>query len=63
MLDDNNNAPAPDPPPDADTVYRHYLEKCRRQGVEPVARDHARKLIAEWSNTIAASRSVPPIKH
>jgi len=60
---DNNNTPALDPPPDADTVYRNYLERCRRRGVEPVARDQAHKLIAEWSDTLAASRSVPPIKH
>jgi hypothetical protein len=60
---DNNNTPAPDPPPDADTVYRNYLERCRRRGVEPVPRDQAHKLIAEWSDTIAASRAVPPIKH
>ena len=44
---DNDNAPALDPPPDADTVYRNHVKTCRRLGVEPVARDHVHKLIAE----------------
>jgi len=61
MLD--NNTTMLGPPPDADTVYRNYLETCRRNGVEPVARDHAHQLIAEWSDTIVASRSVPPSTH
>ena len=60
---DCNSTPALNPPPDADTVYRKYLDRCRRLGVEPVARDHAHKLIAEWSDTIAASRPVPPSTH
>ncbi len=50
-------------PPDADTVYRNYLRTCRRLGVEPVPRERARKLIQEWADTIAASRSVFPIRH
>jgi hypothetical protein len=61
MLDHNNRTMLA-PPPDADAVYRNYLEKCRRLGVEPVARDHAHELIAEWSDTIAG-RSVPPSTH
>ena len=50
-------------PPDPDRVYRHYLERCRRLGIEPVLRDRAHGLIAEWNNVIAASRTVPPINH
>ena len=47
---DNNNTRAFDPP-DADAVYAHYLETCRRAGVEPVPRERARELIAERSAT------------
>ena len=60
---DNDNTPGLDPSPDADAVYRNYLRTCQHVGVKPVARGHARKLIAQWSDTIAASRSVPPVKH
>ena len=52
MIDDTPDAPALDPP-DADTVYAHYLETCRRVGVEPVPRERAQDLIREWSETIA----------
>lgn len=48
-------------PPDPDRVYRNHLETCRHLGVEPVPRERARKLIQEWTDTIAPSRSVPPI--
>ena len=44
--------------PDVDLVYAHYLETCRRLGVKAVPRDRARKLIKEWTNTIAANRSI-----
>ena len=54
MLDDTD-APAPNRP-DPDRVYRNYLERCRRLGIEPVRRDHARDLMAEWSVVIQASR-------
>jgi hypothetical protein len=63
MPDDaNNDAPAPDPP-DADAVYVRSLETCRRLGVEPVPRERAVGLIAEWSDAVATGRSVPPVKH
>lgn len=49
MLDDaDEDAPAFDPP-EPDRVYRYYLETCRRAGVEPVPRDRAQDLIAEWT--------------
>ena len=48
-------------PPDPDCVYRHYVERCRRLGIEPVLRDRARDLIAEWNDAIAASRTAPSI--
>ena len=52
MIDDTaSDAPAFDPP-DADTVYRYYLETCRRLGVDPVPRERAADLIAEWSAVI-----------
>jgi hypothetical protein len=38
-------------PPDADEVYAHYPETCRRLGVEPVPLEHARKLMREWAAT------------
>ena len=63
MLDDaDNNAPAVDPL-DADRVYRNYPVTCRRLTVKPVPRERARKLIQEWTDTLAASRSVPPTQH
>ena len=49
-------------PPDPDRVYRRYLERCRRLGIDPVLRDRAHDLIAEWNHAIAASRTVPPAK-
>ena len=63
MHDDaDNDAPAFDPP-DEDAVYSRYLETCKRLGVEPVPRERAQGPIEEWSDAIAAGRSVPPIKH
>lgn len=50
MLD--NDAPEFDPP-DADTVYAHYLETCPRLGVEPVARDRALGLMQEWGEVLS----------
>jgi len=44
-------------------VYRNYPVTCRRLGVTAVPRDRAQDLIAEWSEAIAAGRSVPPITH
>jgi len=49
--------------PDADRVYRNYLATCRRLGINPVPRERAEGLIAEWSAEIVAGRSVPPISH
>lgn len=45
-------------PPDADTVYRNYLETCRRAGVEPVPRERAQQLMAEW-NEVLSGRPEP----
>jgi len=47
--------------PDPDLVYANYLKTCPRGGVQPpISREHAAKLIAEWSDVIAARRSAPP---
>jgi hypothetical protein len=48
-------------PPDEDVVYEGYLETCPRLGVEPVSRDRAQGLMAEWSDAIAARGSAPPL--
>ena len=48
--------------PDPDRVYALYLEPCRRLGVNPVPRERAQDLIAEWFAAIAAGR-VPPTAH
>jgi hypothetical protein len=40
-------------PPDAERVYRNYLETCRRAGVEPVSRDRAQGLMAEWNEALS----------
>jgi len=47
--------------PDADTVYARYLVTCRRLGIDAVPRELAQRLIAEWSEAIAAGRSIPSI--
>ena len=60
MLNDSDT-PARNPP-DPDRVYRNYLETCRLLGIEPVPRDRAHDLIAEWDDATAAGRTVPPIK-
>ena len=53
MIDDTaGDAPALDPP-DADTVYAHYLETCRRLGVEPVPRERALGLMQEWGEVLS----------
>jgi hypothetical protein len=50
VVDDaERDAPELDPP-DAESVYRNYVETCRRLGVEPVPRDRAQDLMAEWSD-------------
>jgi hypothetical protein len=33
--------------PDADAVYRNYLDTCRWRHIEPLPRDRARELVAE----------------
>lgn len=55
MLDDVGDEPGIDAP-DAESVYRNHVETCRRLGVEPVPRERARDLIAEWSGAIAGLR-------
>ena len=52
MNDDTDAGPIK--PPDPDEVYRHYLETCRRIGIEPVPRDRADELMREWSAAIYA---------
>ena len=49
-------------PPDPDRVYRRHLARCQRLGIEPVPRDRAHDLIAEWNDAITAGWKVPPIK-
>ena len=63
MLDDGDNDASGIVPRDPSSVYRSYLRTCKRLGVRPVLRDRARKHIEEWTDTIAASRSVPPTQH
>ena len=60
MLNDSDTF-APNPP-DPDRVYRRHLERCQRLGIEPVPRDCAQDLIAEWNDAITAGWTVPPIK-
>jgi hypothetical protein len=60
MLNDSDTPPRN--PPDPDRVYRRHLERCRRLGIEPVPRDRAHDLIAEWNDTIAAGWTVAQIK-
>jgi hypothetical protein len=63
MLDDaDKDAPEFDPP-DADRVYRNYVETCRRLGIEPVLRGQAQALMAEWSDALAGRRLIPPKTH
>jgi hypothetical protein len=59
VIDDDNATNIPFDPPDPDIAWEHYLETCRRAGVTPVSREHADGLIAEWTATTAAGRSVP----
>jgi hypothetical protein len=47
MIDDDGALVIPFDPPDADRVYRNYLETCRRAGVKAVSRERAQGLIAE----------------
>jgi hypothetical protein len=49
--------------PDVERVYRNYLATCRRLGIKPVLRGHARELMAEWSVALAGRRSAPPNTH
>lgn len=61
MFDDaDNDAPAFDPP-DAERVYRNYVETYRRIGVEPVPRDRAQALMVGWSAVLAARHIQPPL--
>jgi hypothetical protein len=40
-------------PSDADQLYAHYLETCRRAGVTSVSMDRAQGLIQEWTEVLA----------
>ena len=62
MLDDADKTPAFDPP-DARQVVHQLPRNVPALGVEPVPRDRAQDLMAEWSDAIAAGRSGPPSKH
>ena len=48
--------------PDPDRVYLHYLETCRRLGIEPVPREQAFGLIVGWTEVLTG-RTDPPITH
>ena len=48
-------------PLDADTVYDHYLETCRRAGVTPLSRECAEGLIQEWNEVLSGRPE--PITH
>ena len=50
-------------PPDPDLICEHYLEICRRAGVEPVSRERADKLITEGSAALAAGLTVASTTH
>ncbi len=50
---DADNDPLEFDPPDADEVYAHYLETCRRLGVEPVPRERALGLMQEWGEVLS----------
>ena len=50
-------------PPDPERVYRQYLKRCRRIGIDPIRQDFAHDLIAEWNDAIAATRTVSPGPH
>ena len=62
MLKDDTDASAFDPP-DPDEVYGRYLETCRCLRVEPVPRERARELIAEWSAAMGTGEAMGPITH
>jgi hypothetical protein len=38
--------------PEPDLVYAHYLETCRRLGIEPVPRERALSLVQEWTEAL-----------
>ena len=46
-------------PPDADRVYRNYVETCRRLGVEPTPRDRAQNLIKDRNAALVAAGQPP----
>jgi hypothetical protein len=57
MFDDFNMDGPEFNPPSAESVYCSYVETCRRLGVEPVSRDRAQGLMAEWFVERTARRS------
>jgi len=52
MLDDDPISIAFDPP-DTDLTHAHYLETCRRAGIEQVSRERAEGSIAEWNEALS----------
>jgi hypothetical protein len=38
--------------PDADGLYRRYLESCQRLGVAPVSGERVRALVGEWNRLV-----------
>src|SRR5262245_57059079 len=50
MLDDSADPDLAD----ADTVHEGYLKTCAMIGVEPVPRERAHELVAEWSDSYCA---------
>jgi hypothetical protein len=61
MLDQADNHSFPIEPLDLDRLYRNYLETCRMSGVEPVSRERALGLIAEWTEVLSGRPE--PITH
>ena len=56
-MDDAHQFPDPD---DAE-LWSHYLETCRRLGVEAVSPERARALIEDWNRTLRGEDE--PTKH
>jgi len=43
---------------DGENVYRHYVQACRRMGVEPASRERVFGLIEKWTEVLSG-RSEP----
>ena len=46
--------------PEMARAYRNYMLTCRRLGVEPVPRERADDLMAQWFETLC--RAMPALK-